>query len=45
MLRRMCKSKIAGARVTEAQIHYEGSITIDEELLKAVDILPGERVE
>jgi len=45
MLRRMCKSKIAGARVTEAQIHYEGSITIDDELLKAVDILPGEKVE
>ena len=45
MLRRMCKSKISGARVTEAQVHYEGSITIDDELLKAVDILPGEKVE
>ncbi|MFH1655840.1 MAG: aspartate 1-decarboxylase [Candidatus Omnitrophota bacterium] len=45
MLRRMCKSKIAGAKVTEAQVHYEGSITIDDELLKAVDILPGEKVE
>ena len=45
MLRIICKSKISGVRVTEAQIHYEGSITIDEKLLKAVDILPGEKVE
>ena len=45
MLRIICKSKISGVYVTEAQIHYEGSITIDEELLKAVDILPGEKVE
>ena len=45
MLRRMCKSKISGAIVTEAQIHYEGSITIDEELLLASDILHNEKVE
>jgi aspartate 1-decarboxylase len=45
MFRIMCKSKIRHVRVTEAKLHYEGSITIDEELLKAADILPGEKVE
>ena len=39
-----CKSKIAHACVTQAQLHYEGSITIDAQLLKAVDIIPGEKV-
>jgi aspartate 1-decarboxylase len=38
------KSKIAYARITEAQLYYEGSITIDEDLLKAVDVIPGEKV-
>jgi aspartate 1-decarboxylase len=41
----MLKSKIAHARVTEANLYYEGSITVDEKLLKAVDIIPGEKVE
>jgi aspartate 1-decarboxylase len=40
-----CKSKIGHGHVTEAQLHYEGSITIDEAVLKAVDIIPGEKVE
>jgi len=40
-----CKSKIAHATVTEAELYYEGSITVDEKLLKAVDIIPGEKVE
>ncbi|MCK5580232.1 MAG: aspartate 1-decarboxylase [Candidatus Omnitrophica bacterium] len=40
-----CKAKIAHATVTEAELYYEGSITIDEDLLKSVDILPGEKVE
>jgi aspartate 1-decarboxylase len=40
-----CKSKIAHGVVTEAELFYEGSITVDEDLLKAVDILPGEKVE
>ncbi len=40
-----CKSKIAHATVTQAELYYEGSITIDEALLKAVDIIPGEKVE
>ena len=45
MLRLMCKSKIHRATVTEACIDYEGSITIDEDIIKAVGILPGEKVE
>jgi aspartate 1-decarboxylase len=41
----MLKSKIHRARVTDCNIDYEGSITIDTVLLKAADILPYERVE
>ena len=41
----LCKSKIAHAFITEAELFYEGSITIDEDLLKAADILPGEKVD
>jgi len=44
MLIEFCKSKIAYGRVTEAELIYEGSITVDEDLLKAADILPGEKV-
>ena len=40
-----CKSKIAHGVVTQAELFYEGSITVDEDLLKSVDILPGEKVE
>ena len=45
MLRTMLKSKIHRARVTEANLHYEGSITIDSKLMKAADILENEKVE
>ncbi|OGX05932.1 MAG: aspartate 1-decarboxylase [Omnitrophica WOR_2 bacterium GWA2_47_8] len=45
MLITFCKSKIGHATITEAELYYEGSITIDEKLLKAVDIVPGEKVE
>lgn len=45
MLRTMFKSKIHRATVTEANLNYVGSITIDEELLKAADILEGEQVQ
>ena len=45
MLRYMCKSKIHRATVTEANLKYMGSITIDKRLLKAADILPYERVQ
>ncbi|GAW92957.1 aspartate 1-decarboxylase [Calderihabitans maritimus] len=44
MLRCMLKSKIHRAMVTEANLNYVGSITIDSSLLKAADILPGEKV-
>jgi len=44
-VRTMLKSKIHRARVTETNIDYEGSITIDTRLLEAADILPYERVE
>ena len=44
MLIEFCKSKISHAMVTQAELHYEGSITIDEKILKAVDIIPGEKV-
>ena len=45
MLVTFCKSKIAHGHITQAELYYEGSITVDEDLLKAVDILPGEKVE
>ncbi|MCX5776263.1 MAG: aspartate 1-decarboxylase [Candidatus Firestonebacteria bacterium] len=45
MFRSMCKSKIHRATVTDANINYKGSITIDEKLMKASDILPFERVQ
>ena len=45
MIRKMCKSKIHRATVTDANLHYVGSITIDTELLKAADILPYEMVQ
>ena len=45
MIRTLLKSKIHRATVTEANLEYEGSITIDRDLLRAADILPYERVE
>jgi len=44
MLRIMLKSKIHRARVTGAELEYEGSIAIDSNLMKEADILPGEQV-
>jgi aspartate 1-decarboxylase len=41
----MFKSKLHQMRVTEANLMYEGSITIDEELLEAANILPYEKVQ
>src|SRR3989449_11455143 len=41
----LCKSKLHRATVTQAELHYEGSITIDPELLAAAGILPFERVQ
>ncbi|MCB7128492.1 MAG: aspartate 1-decarboxylase [Candidatus Brocadiales bacterium] len=44
MYREMCKSKIQPATVTDANLHYHGSITIDAALLEASDILEYEKV-
>lgn len=43
-MRTMLKSKIHRATVTEANIQYEGSITLDKDLMEAADILPFEQV-
>jgi aspartate 1-decarboxylase len=44
-MRVMLKSKIHRARVTEANIDYEGSISIDQRLMQEADILPYEQVQ
>ena len=44
MLRTMLKSKIHRATVTQADLHYVGSVTVDETLMEAADLLPGEQV-
>ncbi|HVE99672.1 MAG TPA: aspartate 1-decarboxylase [Mycobacteriales bacterium] len=44
MFRTMLKSKIHRATVTQADLHYVGSVTIDTDLLDAADLLPGEKV-
>jgi len=45
MLRMMYKSKIHRATLTDADLNYEGSATIDSDLLEAADILPYEKVQ
>ncbi|MEQ9668735.1 aspartate 1-decarboxylase [Coleofasciculus sp. G2-EDA-02] len=45
MLITMFKSKLHRVKVTDACLYYDGSITIDEELLKAANILPYEKVQ
>lgn len=44
MQRTMMKSKIHRATVTHADLHYVGSVTIDQDLLDAADLLEGEQV-
>jgi aspartate 1-decarboxylase len=44
MLRTMMKSKLHRATVTQADLHYVGSLTLDQDLLDAADLLPGELV-
>ncbi|MDJ0382779.1 aspartate 1-decarboxylase [Streptomyces sp. G-G2] len=44
MLRTLFKSKIHRATVTQADLHYVGSVTIDADLMEAADLLPGELV-
>ena len=45
MMRTMLKSKVFYATVTEMELHYKGSITIDEEILLAGDLLEHEKVQ
>lgn len=45
MFREIFRSKIHNATVTEAELYYEGSITVDRDLLDAADILPFEKVQ
>ncbi|MEJ2053738.1 MAG: aspartate 1-decarboxylase [Calditrichaceae bacterium] len=45
MERRFFKSKIHRATVTEADLNYEGSLTIDPDLMEAADILPYEKLD
>ena len=44
MYRTMMKSKIHRATVTQADLHYVGSVTVDEDLMDAADLLAGEQV-
>ncbi|HID06500.1 MAG TPA: aspartate 1-decarboxylase [Armatimonadetes bacterium] len=44
MMRIMLKSKIHGATVTETNLNYEGSLTLDANLIEAADLLPNEQV-
>lgn len=45
MQRILLKSKIHRAVVTDANLHYEGSITVDQDLMDAADLTPHERVD
>ena len=45
MMRFLCKSKIHRATVTEANLEYEGSITIDRLLMREADLYPFEKVQ
>ncbi|MFF9347260.1 aspartate 1-decarboxylase [Streptomyces sp. NPDC014734] len=45
MYRTMMKSKIHRATVTQAALHYVGSVTVSKDLMEAADLLPGEKVD
>ncbi len=45
MMIQVCKSKIHRATVTQADLNYIGSITIDEDLMDAANLIPNERVQ
>ncbi|MDD5194976.1 MAG: aspartate 1-decarboxylase, partial [Candidatus Omnitrophica bacterium] len=45
MMRTMLKSKISYATVTDLELYYKGSITIDEEIMEKADLCEGEKVE
>lgn len=44
MVRTLLKSKIHRATVTRADLHYEGSLTLDQDLMKAGDLVPHEHI-
>src|SRR5690606_40474557 len=45
MIIEVMKSKIHRVRVTQAELNYVGSITIDEDLIEAANIIPNEKVQ
>lgn len=45
MQRSLLKSKIHRACITDSNLHYEGSLTIDADLMRAADILPYEQIK
>src|SRR4051794_19699108 len=45
MLRTLMKSKLHRATVTEANLHYVGSLTLDRDLMEAADLLANEKVQ
>jgi aspartate 1-decarboxylase len=45
MTRTLLKSKIHRATITEANINYQGSMTIDQDLMEAADIIPFEQIQ
>ncbi|WKV12932.1 aspartate 1-decarboxylase [Marivirga harenae] len=45
MLIEVCKSKIHRVKVTQAELHYVGSITIDEDLMEASNLIENEKVQ
>ncbi|MGE5830530.1 MAG: aspartate 1-decarboxylase [Micromonosporaceae bacterium] len=45
MFRTMLKSKIHRVTVTQADLHYVGSLTVSTDLMEAADLLPGEQVD
>ena len=44
MLRTICRSKLHGAKVTDANVQYAGSLTLDADLMKAADLVPYEQI-
>lgn len=45
MNRFMCKSKIHRATITQAELHYEGSLTLDVALMEEANLLPYEKIQ
>ncbi len=45
MQRHLMKSKIHRATITATDLHYEGSLTVDEDLLEAADLIPHEEIQ